>query len=94
MRTIEEKRASVRKALHKRRAMLKQLGRCVDCGCHHTVSRGSLCRDCLTDRSERERARRKVEIASSVTEMPTRDGNVCPATITARTKVQTRRSSE
>ncbi len=54
---IEVKRERVRASLKKRRAVLRDLRRCVDCA-KKRVPGHVLCQKCLDDRREREAVRR------------------------------------
>ena len=53
----EKIKQSIRKALKKRRAELKEQGWCVDCGFLRPEAGHVLCTDCLEDRRRREKAR-------------------------------------
>lgn len=56
---VEKRRASVRKALAKRRANLIADGLCRDCGLLDVEPHKTLCIDCLKARRDRENKRRE-----------------------------------
>lgn len=67
--TPEESKAQIRACLKRRKARLKRLGLCQDCGKCARARGRTLCVDCLEDRRMRSKVRHRKESEENVERM-------------------------